>query len=93
MRDLVVDCVATYRLVRLAQKDTLPPVARVRRAILESNKTPDAIVELVECPWCLSFWVGAGVVAARRLAPRAWDPLATALTASAVTGWLAEREQ
>lgn len=47
---------------------------------------PPALVELLRCPWCLSVWVGAGVVAARALCPRVWDPIARALAASEVTG-------
>ena len=88
-----VDCLAVYRLTRLAQRDTLPVVANPRRAIMESPKTPDAVIELMECPWCLSFWIGLGVVILRRSIPRLWDPIATALAASAVAGMLSEREQ
>lgn len=50
---------------------------------------PHPLGELVTCPWCCSMWIGLGVIAARRLAPRAWDPLARALVGSAAAGLLA----
>lgn len=46
---------------------------------------------LVQCPWCASIWIGAGVAVARRVAPLPWALAARVLTMSAVTGWLAER--
>lgn len=47
---------------------------------------PPLAVELLDCPWCLSVWVGALVVAARRCAPRLWDPVARMLAASMISG-------
>lgn len=47
---------------------------------------PPALAELARCPWCMSMWIAAGVVAARATAPRWWDPLARALAASQVAG-------
>lgn len=49
------------------------------------------VAVLLECPWCVSVWVAAGVVAARRWAPAVWDPVARGLAASYVTGALAGR--
>jgi hypothetical protein len=46
---------------------------------------------LVTCPWCVSFWVGAGVVAARAATPRLWNAAAKALTFSAFAGIVARR--
>lgn len=45
---------------------------------------------LVTCPHCFGFWVACGVVVARRVAPRLWDPIAHALAFSAVTGIVSE---
>lgn len=44
------------------------------------------LAEWVTCGWCASVAVGFGVVAARAVAPRVWDPLARVLAASLVTG-------
>lgn len=44
------------------------------------------LAELVTCGWCSSMYAAVFVVAARRFAPRLWDPLARVLAASLVTG-------
>lgn len=46
--------------------------------------------ELITCPWCVSVYVAAAVVAARRLAPGVWDPVARGLAASLAAGLAAE---
>ncbi len=48
---------------------------------------------LVTCRWCASVWIGFGVVAARRFAPRAWEPVARALALSAVASLLSGLEK
>lgn len=55
---------------------------------------PDApkLATLVTCRWCAGMWISLGVVAARRLCPRAWTPLAKALTYSAGAVLLARLE-
>jgi hypothetical protein len=50
---------------------------------------PPALAQLLTCPWCASFWLGLGVVAARRLAPGLWGPLAKALAYSQAAGMAA----
>lgn len=54
-------------------------------ALIEAERAPK-LAYVVACPWCASIWLGAVVVLARRLVPRAWAPVATALAASAVAG-------
>jgi hypothetical protein len=44
---------------------------------------PPKVARLITCRWCAGMWIAAGVVAARRLAPKAWDPVADALALSA----------
>jgi Protein of unknown function (DUF1360) len=46
---------------------------------------------LLTCPWCVSIWLGAAVVALTRFAPSAWQYAALALAFSGVAGFLAER--
>lgn len=46
--------------------------------------------ELITCPWCLSIWVAAPVVAATRLAPTVWQYPAVGLALAAITGLLSE---
>jgi hypothetical protein len=50
------------------------------------------LATLVTCRWCAGVWVSFGVVAARRLVPRAWQPVAEALAFSAGAALLAGLE-
>lgn len=47
--------------------------------------------DVTQCDWCTSMWVAFGVLAARRLAPEVWRPVAEALACSTVAGLIAER--
>lgn len=47
---------------------------------------------LLTCRWCAGMWIGFGVVAARRLAPRAWAPIADALAVASAAALLAGLE-
>lgn len=90
MLSFVTDALATYRLTRLAITDEI--TERPRKAF--RNWALDHrwrwLYDLSSCPWCLGWWIAVGVVIARKVAPRAWTPVATALAMSAVTGILAE---
>lgn len=84
------DALAVYRLTKLVIDDKL--TEDVRNKVFETFPPESTKVGyLFTCPWCVSIWVGLGVVAARKVAPRAWDGVATALAASSVTGLLEER--
>jgi hypothetical protein len=89
--DLVVDALASYRVTRLVVSDGI--IESQRRAVVERlrRRGHRKLVELSECPWCIGFWVAAGVVVARRLAPRAWSPVADVFAFSAVSGLLASQ--
>ena len=88
---LLVDAGAVYRLTRLVTRDSLPPAQWIRDRVID-RWGDRALSTLVVCAWCLSFWIGCGVVAARLTVPGPWTALALALTFSAVTGWLSDRE-
>lgn len=87
--EATVDALAVYRITRLvvADKVTEP----VREKVWESRDAESGLGYFVTCPWCVSFWVGAGVVAARQFAPSAWEPVARTMAASAVTGIISAR--
>lgn len=88
---LLVDALAVYRLTRLLIRDTLPPIPRVRDYVLA--RWPDrALTELVVCPWCISFWLAAAVLAATMLAPAIWMLFALTLAWSAVAGFASTRD-
>jgi len=56
---------------------------------VETDRNPPKLARLITCPWCAGMWVALGVVAARRVAPGLWRPLARALAASQVAGLVA----
>lgn len=98
---LTVNALAAYRLTRLWTRDSLPPLPEVRQHVLDKldeiqdskGTTEDhPLTRLVDCPWCIGFWISLGVVGAATLTPRAWRPLATALAFSAVVANIAVRE-
>lgn len=88
---LVVDGLAVYRLARLLTRDSMPLIARPRDAIA-ARWGDRALGELVVCPWCVSIWLAAGVLAARLLAAEWWSMLALVLAWSAVAGFLSSIE-
>lgn len=50
------------------------------------------LATLVTCRWCAGIWISGFVVAARRYAPFAWDPLARLLVLSDAAALLARLE-
>jgi hypothetical protein len=89
--ELAIDALAAYRLTRLATVDTFPAAASVRERVSRWARRSGhpALDELVHCPWCIGFWISAGVVVVRAGTPRAWSPLARALAFSAAAGVIA----
>jgi len=88
------DALAVYRLTRAWLDDThdFPPTAALRARASEalSGTRWEA---LDTCAWCSSAWIGAGVLVARRVAPRAWSAASWVLAASAAAGLLRNVEQ
>ena len=87
--ELLVDALASYRVTRLLVSDGI--FDRQRDVIVDGlrRRGHRKLVELSECPWCIGFWVACGVVAVRRLVPRAWGPVAETFAFAAVSGLLA----
>lgn len=98
--DLVVDALAVYRLTRLVVNDTITRPFRVaifrhaydahdrtdvEQAAMLDDQRPWP-VELVMCRWCVGIHAGIAAVIARKVAPRAWSPVARALAFGAVAG-------
>jgi hypothetical protein len=59
---------------------------------MRMDPDPPKLATLVTCRWCAGMWISLAVVAARRLFPRAWPPLAKALAFSAGAALLAGLE-
>lgn len=87
--EAVIDAVAVARLTRLVQEDDVWPMPEVRAWWL-TRVGDSRLADLVSCPWCLSPYVAALVVALRIRFPLAWPWVARALVGSAVTGHLAQ---
>lgn len=86
---LVLVTGGTYRLTRLATRDTITdPV----RDFIHRRFTGSLVNGFTRCSWCVSVWIAAGLTAAAYW----WWPwfrwALIAATASAVVGWLAEKE-
>jgi uncharacterized membrane protein len=97
--NLAVQAAAAYRITRLIQEDQLQPFPWLRtlmsRALVKRSQKAEASVSdlvaaeltyMVNCPWCLGFWVSAAVLLADAIVPRLWRPLAAALALSAAVG-------
>lgn len=84
MINLAYDLLATYRIVRFIQSDHFPAMEVLREETRENCS--DYVVNLLDCPWCLSVYVAVVVVACRQLFPDQWGPIAKVLTFSAATG-------
>ncbi|WP_210650154.1 DUF1360 domain-containing protein [Nocardioides sp. SYSU D00065] len=83
---LLVDGLATYRLVKLVRDDRI--TEPVRDAVEERNGPPEKskLTYLLSCPWCLSIYAGAALTLARRRWPVATSLVARPLALSALTG-------
>ena len=81
--DLVIDALATWRIVRFIQRDSL--IEKPREELI-NRYGHLKISELLTCPWCLSPYVAAGVVIARATTPRLWGMIARGLAFSAGAG-------
>lgn len=61
--------------------------------LAQTDDDAPKIVELVHCRWCVGVYVGFGVLAARRLFPRAWDSVARGLALAAGAALIAGLER
>ncbi|MBA2444360.1 MAG: DUF1360 domain-containing protein [Nocardioidaceae bacterium] len=94
LMEVAYDFLATYRLTTLIKDDKLREDFRglvFQRFGEPGGEDGHKVSYLVTCPWCLSIYFAAVAVVARKKWPRAWGPVAKALTFSAMTGLLAEK--
>lgn len=61
-------------------------------AMPENDDDAPKLAAFVRCRWCTGLWISGFVVAARRYAPRVWEPLARALAGSTAAALLAGLE-
>lgn len=84
--EALVLAAASFRLWRLAAEDTLLDVPRDR--VL--TRSPEWAEDLVDCPWCLGFWISLGACVSWRMWPRATLTAAAPFAVSAAVGLVAE---
>lgn len=70
--------------------EDLTPVEWEELAMSDDNAPK--VATLITCRWCASVYLAAGIVIARRFAPRFWDPVARAAALSSVSALLARVE-
>jgi hypothetical protein len=99
MTALLADALAVYRLWRLAAHDTIldGPRDRLRtrafaRATNRGRHQIPTAVALVDCPWCLGFWLAVVAVTIRARAPRVWLVVRDVCATSALVGLIATVE-
>ncbi len=54
----VILTLGTFRLLRLISYDTFPPIVKLREHVVGESEWR---IELVNCRFCLSFWIGLAV--------------------------------
>lgn len=93
--DTITDRPRTALLTRIAQPARLRAQAAKGRDIPPPTPLRGALLTLATCPWCLSFWIALVLVPLAALTdghPLYLAP-ALVLTASYLTGWLADQER
>jgi hypothetical protein len=83
---LLVDALATYRLVKLVRDDRITEPAREAVEARHGGPEQSKVTYLLNCPWCLSIYAGAALTLARRRWPVATALVARPLALSALTG-------
>lgn len=59
----------------------------------EGDPSAPKLATLITCRWCTGIYVAVGVVAARSLVPRYWDPMARMLTVASAGALIAGLEK
>ena len=87
-----------YRTTRFVIEDTWPPVGVPRSHLLKFfdghwGALGRTLHYLFTCPWCMSVWVGGGIIYALTFFVSVPLPILVWASASAVTGLLANVEE
>ncbi len=57
--------------------------SKTAQEVVEGLESPPKAASLITCRWCAGVWIAGGVVAARSLMPKAWQPVSRGLALSA----------
>lgn len=88
--EAATDVLAVHRLTHLVVEDEITSDLR-GKWYARHDPGSTKLGYLVSCPWCVGFYVSVAAVAARRLAPGAWEPAARALALSSAIGLMSKR--
>lgn len=77
------------RLLRSGQDNGPPAVDLTAQEMIDAADRPPKLGRLITCRWCAGMWIAGGVVLARAVAPKVWDPVAKGLALSAGAALLA----
>jgi len=89
---------ATFRVTRLIIEDTFPPIGVPRAKLLDFwdkhwGALGRSLAYLFTCPWCMSVWVGGGLVWATTRWVSVPMPFLVWAGTTAATGLLASLEE
>lgn len=95
--ELLVDAAAAARITRWIVSDFGPPPwdqlrGRFRQRLQERGGHAAIWADGTECGWCVGIYAAAGVMLARRVAPRLWPVAARWLACAEVAGLLLAEE-
>lgn len=62
-------------------------------ALPEADDDAPKLADFIRCRWCVGLWIAGVTVAARRYAPRAWNPVARVLAVGAAATLLGGLER
>lgn len=89
---VVVAALAVARLTRLVTEDQI--LVGFRQWVVRRWGEDSSMSYLVHCPWCVSIYMGLGVMTTAVLWPNKWVIMSFAfLAASMVTGLLLDRKE
>lgn len=98
---LLLLSLTTHRVTRVITRDYFPPVRKAREYIDRKLGEEHWLAYLTQCDWCAGMWVAGGLTTGLALyvslvMHQSWWPwpiwVLMALTASTVTGLIAQRE-
>lgn len=86
---MILDLLAVARLARFWTEDAIdfPPTRSIRKTA-ERKLQGTSWEPLLDCPWCVSFWLALGLLTAKRAAPSVISVVTYALAGSEAAGLL-----
>lgn len=93
IRDAVIERAYADRFVRTGAPVPNPERRVKWTELAQDDDDPPKLATLVTCRWCTGVWFGFGIVAARAICPRWWDPIARGLALAAAAALIAGLEE